>query len=68
MTDMDELKTLMANHLEGTLCENCRDLLEKIWEGTCFTRRRMQYLHLNLYDIIIKELKRLKLLGKYSLR
>jgi hypothetical protein len=69
MTDMDELKTLMANHLEGTLCENCRDLLEKdLGRNLFYLAAVCNTLDLNLYDIIIKELKRLKLLGKYSLR
>jgi hypothetical protein len=67
--DFDELRTLMETHLEGTLCENCRDLIEKdIGRNMFYLASICNTLDLNLYDIIIKELDRIKMLGKYNLR
>lgn len=70
LTDtLEEAQAHMKTHLSGTLCENCRDLLEKdIGRNLFYLAAICNTLDLNLYDIILKELKRLKLLGKYSLR
>ncbi len=69
LTDMDDMKDHMHSHIEGTLCDNCRDLLEKEMGRNLFYLSAIcNTLDLNLYDIIIRELERLKLLGKYSLR
>lgn len=69
ITNLDEMKNHMQSHIEDSLCENCRDLLEKdIGRNLFYLAAICNTLDLNLYDIIIKELKRLKLLGKYSLR
>lgn len=67
--DFDEIHTLMETHLEGNLCENCRDLIEKdIGRNVFYLASICNTLDLNLYDIIIKELDRIKMLGKYNLR
>ncbi|NLG88612.1 MAG: DUF1573 domain-containing protein [Clostridiaceae bacterium] len=67
--DLEEMKNHMQSHIEDSLCENCRDLLEKdIGRNLFYLAAMCNTLDLNLYDIIIKELNRLKLLGKYSLR
>jgi len=70
LTDtLEEMQSHMQTHLEGSLCDNCRDLLEKdIGRNLFYLAAICNTLDLNLYDIIIKELKMLKLLGKYSLR
>ncbi|AGC67296.1 hypothetical protein Cst_c02720 [Thermoclostridium stercorarium subsp. stercorarium DSM 8532] len=66
---LEEIQAHMKTHLTGSLCENCRDLLEKdIGRNLFYLAAMCNILDLNLYDIILKELKRLKLLGKYSLR
>ncbi|HZK26214.1 MAG TPA: DUF1573 domain-containing protein [Thermoclostridium sp.] len=66
---LEEMRSHMQAHIEGALCDNCRDLLEKdIGRNLFYLSAICNTLDLNLYDIIIKELKRLKLLGKYSLR
>jgi hypothetical protein len=59
----------MGTHLEGKLCENCSDLVEKdIGRNLFYLASMCNTLDLNLYDIIIKELDRVKMLGKYNLR
>ena len=67
--DFEEICNAMNTHLEGKLCDNCRDTIEKdIGRNLFYLASICNSLDLNLYDIIIKEQERLKLLGKYNLR
>jgi len=67
--DFEEIKNAMKTHLEGKLCDNCRDLIEKdIGRNLFYLASICNTLDLNLYDIIIKEQDRIKMLGKYNLR
>lgn len=67
--DFEEMRNAMETHLEGNLCENCRDILEKdIGRNLFYLASICNTLDLNLYDIIIKEHDRVKMLGKYNLR
>jgi len=67
--DFSEVRNAMKTHIEGKLCENCRDLIEKdIGRNLFYLTSICNILDLNLYDILIKEQQRLKMLGKYSLR
>ncbi len=59
----------ISTHLEGKICPNCRDFLEKeIGHHLFYLASLCNNLDLNLYDIIIKELERLNLLGKFNMR
>lgn len=65
----DELKNLVENHIEGTLCDNCRDAIERDMGRNMFYLAALcNALDLNLYDIVLKENDRIKMLGKYNLR
>jgi len=67
--ELENIKKLMSSHVEGKLCSSCRDILEKdIGRHLFYLTSICNSLDLNLYDIIIKELDRLQVLGKYSLR
>ncbi len=67
--DFDEIRNNMKTHIEGKLCNNCRDIIEKdIGRNLFYLASICNTLDLNLYDIIIKELDRIKMLGKYNLR
>ena len=67
--EFENIKGAMSSHIEGKLCSSCRDLLEKdIGRHLFYLTSICNTLDLNMYDIIIKELERLQLLGKYSLR
>lgn len=69
VSNIDEMKHHMKSQVKGSLCDNCRDLLEKEMGRNLFYLAAIcNALDLNLYDIIIGELDRLKLLGKYNLR
>jgi hypothetical protein len=64
-----EIRNAMETHLEGELCENCRDQVEKdIGRNLFYLASICNTLDLNLYDIIIKEQERVKVLGQYNLR
>ncbi len=65
----EEIRDAMKTHIEGKLCNNCRDIIEKdIGRNLFYLASICNNLDLNLYDIIIKELERIKMLGKYNLR
>lgn len=67
--DFEEIRDAMKTHLEGELCDNCRDFIEKdIGRNLFYLASICNALDLNLYDIIIKEHERIKVLGKYNLR
>ena len=67
--EFENIKKSMNSHIDGQLCSACRDLLEKdIGRHLFYLTSICNTLDLNLYDVIIKELERLQLLGKYSLR
>ncbi len=65
----EEIRDAMKTHVEGSLCSSCRDAVEKdVGRNLFYLASICNTLDLNLYDIIIKELERTKMLGKYNLR
>ena len=67
--DFDEIKSSMKTHVEGKLCDNCRDMVEKEMGRNLFYLTSIcNTLDLNLYDILLKEHDRIKMLGNYNLR
>ncbi len=65
----EEIRDAMKSHVEGNLCSSCRDIIEKdVGRNLFYLASICNTLDLNLYDIIIKELERTKMLGKYNLR
>ena len=67
--EFDDIQMTLETHLEGKLCDSCRDRIEKeIGSNLFYLASLCNTLDINLYDIIIKELDRVKLLGKYTLR
>lgn len=67
--EFEDIQNTLQTHLEGELCDNCRDLIEKeIGSNLFYLASLCNTLDLNLYDIILKELERVKVLGKYALR
>lgn len=67
--DFEEIRKAMDTHLEGKLCDNCREQIEnEIGSNLFYLASICNTLDLNLYDIIIKEQERVKVLGQYNLR
>ena len=66
--DFEQVRDAMKTHVTGTLCENCRDQIEKeLGKNLYYMASLCNTLDLNLYDVIIKEQDRVKMLGQYNL-
>jgi hypothetical protein len=66
---LDEIKDLMHTHINGHLCENCQDLLEKELGRVLFYSGAIaNTFDISLSDVLQKEKTRTELLGKYSLK
>lgn len=64
---LNEVKEHMHNHLSGQLCEHCREVLEVEVGNTLFYLAALSNsLDLNLYDILLKEHKKLAALGVFN--
>ncbi len=65
---LQELRTYMDDHLEGELCPQCREVIEEeLGRLLFYTAALANLLDLNVYDILIKENKKLAALGVYHL-
>ncbi len=63
-----DLKNLFDSHLYGKLCPKCREKIEnEIGRTMVYLAALCNSLDLNLFDIIIKEHKKMKLLRQYNL-
>jgi len=67
--DLDTLSASLDTHMEGNLCENCREVIEsEIGNNLFYTTSLCNLLDLNLYDVILKEYDKINTLGKYNFR
>ncbi|GFZ32883.1 MULTISPECIES: DUF1573 domain-containing protein [Clostridium] len=66
---IDVLDKCLKSHLEGELCEGCREIIEReIGNNIFYLTSLCNSLDLNLYDILIKEYDRINTLGKFTFR
>lgn len=66
---LEEIKHYMKSHMEGTLCENCRDIIEKELGNHLFYLAALaNTLQISLYDTLLKEEDYLTALGKFHLK
>ncbi|MCI1944664.1 DUF1573 domain-containing protein [Clostridium luticellarii] len=67
--DIESLKTCLSTQVKGTLCDNCRDVIQnEIGNNLFYLTSLCNALDLNLYDILLKEYDKINTLGKYSFR
>lgn len=67
-SSFEEAREAMDTHVIGKLCENCREQIEnEMGKNLYYIASICNTLDLNLYDIIIKEQERVKMLGQFSL-
>ncbi|HEX3032424.1 MAG TPA: DUF1573 domain-containing protein [Bacillota bacterium] len=67
--DLADLKTIFESHVKGELCENCRDIIEDELGRTLFYMAALcNQLNLNMYDIFIKENKKMSTLRVFNFR
>ena len=65
---LENISQLLSTQIEGSLCENCREILEKeIGSHLYYLAALCGELDVNLFDILINENERLKTLGKFTL-
>lgn len=71
-SDEDSLENLdncLKSHLEGQLCDSCREIVEReIGNNLFYLTSLCNTLDLNLYDILIKENDKINTLGKFTFR
>lgn len=64
---VQEIKEHMHTHLDGKLCEHCREILEtELGNDLFYLAALCNLMDLNLYDIMLKEHKKLSALGVYN--
>ncbi len=67
--DDNSLNPSLSNQIEGSLCNNCRDIIEaEIGNNIFYLTSLCNCLDLNLYDILLKEENKINLLGKFTFR
>ncbi|MGL5649467.1 MAG: DUF1573 domain-containing protein [Clostridium sp.] len=65
----EEISNCFKSHLSGTLCENCRDIIEKEMGNNLFYLTSLcNTLGINLYDVLLKEHHKVNTLGKFNFR
>lgn len=68
-TIINNLHDSLNSHLEGTLCESCREVIEsEIGNNLFYLTSLCNLLDINLYDILLKESDKINTLGKFTLR
>ncbi|MCR4398615.1 MAG: DUF1573 domain-containing protein [Firmicutes bacterium] len=64
---LHDLKKYMSTHVEGQLCEHCKEVLEsEIGQMLFYLAALCNILDLNLYDILLTEHKKLSALGLFN--
>lgn len=67
--EIEELKHHLKTHLSGSVCESCREVLEReVGNHMFYVASLCNLLDLNLYDILLKEYDRIDTLGNFSMR
>ena len=67
--NLDTLSASLDTHMQGNLCKNCREVLEReLGNNLFYITSLCNLLDLNLYDILLKEYDKINTLGKYTMR
>ncbi len=63
-----DLQECMNTHVEGELCENCKDIIEKEIGNTLFYITSLcNVLDISFNEVLIKEIEKLNTLGIYNM-
>ncbi|MGF7186340.1 hypothetical protein GGQ84_002437 [Desulfitispora alkaliphila] len=66
-SSISDLKNLINNHLEGELCSSCRDIIEtEMGKSLFYMAALCNTLDINLYDVLIKEHKKISTLRIFN--
>ena len=59
----------LDTHIEGSLCDECRDIIEQEMGNNLFYLTALcNNLGINLYDILLQEFNKINTLGKFTFR
>jgi len=65
---LQDLRKFMDTHLKGSLCSNCRDIIEKELGNNLFYAAALcNELDISMYDVLLKEYEKMHTLGIYNL-
>ncbi|MBD7912684.1 MULTISPECIES: DUF1573 domain-containing protein [Clostridium] len=66
---IEDLCDCLNTHVEGELCDNCREVIEREMGNNLFYLTSLcNDLDINLYDILLKEQDKINTLGKFTFR
>ncbi|HEY5524600.1 MAG TPA: DUF1573 domain-containing protein [Clostridium sp.] len=66
---LDKMCDCLESHIEGHLCENCREVIEREMGNNLFYLTSLcNDLDVNLYDVLLKENDKINTLGKFTFR
>ena len=65
---LHDLKNYMDTHLTGSLCSNCRDVIEKeLGNNLFYIAALCNVMDVNMYDVLLKEYEKMHTLGIYNM-
>ena len=66
---LDEFNYSLESHLNGCICDNCRDVIEReIGNNIFYLTSLCNSIDINLYDVLLKEQDKMETLGKFTFR
>jgi hypothetical protein len=66
---LEDLSNCLKTHLDGCLCDNCREVIEReIGNNLFYLTSLCNALDINLYDVLLKESDKMNTLGKFTFR
>lgn len=67
--NLEGLSNYLDNHIEGTLCDTCREIIEReIGNNLFYLTSLCNSLDISLYDVLLKENDKIDTLGKFTFR
>ncbi len=65
---LQDLKYYMDTHLKGSLCSNCRDVIEKeLGNNLFYIAALCNIVDISMYDVLLKEYEKMNTLGIYNM-
>lgn len=65
---LQELKDFLDTHLKGSICDNCRDVIEKELGNNLFYMAALcNLMDVSMYDVLLKEYEKIKTLGVFNM-
>ena len=66
---IDNLCNCLNSHVEGKICDNCREVIEREMGNNLFYLTSLcNALDISFYDILLKENDKIDTLGKFTFR